>query len=230
VQSRETLVLSDYSVRQDLALVQSDQRMLRVMEGAGIASTWRLELPRGINDLDYGAITDVRLTFYYKARYDPDLKAGVLAELASRPGFTETQRALPLRWLYPDAFFHFQDSGNLSITLRPHDFPSNQTKPVLTDIGILMATDGSVPADGLKVALTTPTAGPVSAVANALGAISSSDAASPWAPLGTGSALGSYTLSMTAADNPALVDNGKLTLKPIINIGLVLGYAFTPKA
>jgi hypothetical protein len=27
-----------------------------------------------VNDLDYGALLDVRLTLYYKARYDPDLK------------------------------------------------------------------------------------------------------------------------------------------------------------
>jgi hypothetical protein len=35
---------------------------------------------------------------------------------------------------------------------------------------------------------------------------------------------------MTAADNPTLVKGGKLTLTPIVNIGLILGYNFTPKA
>jgi hypothetical protein len=230
VQSREALVLSDYSARQDLAILQNDQRMLRVMEGAGLASTWELELPMGVNDIDYGALTDVRLTFSYRARYDPDLRTSVLADLASRPGFTTRQRAIPLRWLYPDAFFHFQDTGTLNISLRVHDFPSNQKSPVLTDIGILIATDGSVPPAGLQVDLTTPTAGPVTGVANASGGISSSDAASPWAPLATGTAIGGYTVTLTAANNEALVVNGQFTLKPIVNIGLILGYAFTPKS
>jgi hypothetical protein len=230
VQSSETLILSDYSARQDLAIVQNDQRMLRIMEGAGLASTWELELPRGVNDIDYGSITDVRLTFTFKARYDPDLRASVVADLASRPGFTTRQRGIPLRWLYPDAFFQFQDTGTLNISLRVHDFPSNQTKPVLTDIGILIATDGTVPPAGLKVDLTTPTAGPVTGTADANGGISSGDAASPWAAMASGTAIGGYTVALTEANNPALVINGQFTLKPIINIGLILGYSFTPKS
>ena len=64
---------------------------------AGVASSWTLELPKGINDIDYGALTDVRLTFYYKARFDPDLRATVLAQLAALPGFTGRQRSLPTR-------------------------------------------------------------------------------------------------------------------------------------
>src|SRR5262249_46653522 len=110
VQSRETLVLSDYAVRMDSPLVTQDSRMLRVFQGAGMASSWRLDLPKAINDIDYGALTDVRLTFYYKARYDPDLRDSVLATLAALPGITARQRSLPTRWVFPDAFFHFQDT------------------------------------------------------------------------------------------------------------------------
>jgi hypothetical protein len=202
--------------------------MMRVFEGAGLASTWRLEVPKAINDIDYGAITDVRLTFYYKARFDPDLRDRVLATLASRPAFTARQRGIPLRWLYPDAFFKFQDTGELKITLRPRDFPHDESAPVLTQIGALVVTDGSIQAGGLKVSLSTPTVAGATAQADSGGVIGS-DAGSPWAPLARGTAIGDYVLKMTAADNPALVSNGKLRLAPVVNIALILGYTFAPR-
>src|SRR5439155_168653 len=148
VQSKETLVLSDYQVRQDALLISSDQRMLRIFQGAGVCSSWRLELPKAINDIDYGALTDVRLTFYYKARFDPTLHDRVLAQLTSYPGVNVRQRGIPLRWLYPDAFFHFQDTGELRITLQASDFRRNETNPTLKNIGLLIGTNGSVSAQG----------------------------------------------------------------------------------
>jgi hypothetical protein len=229
VQSKETLVLSNYGVKQDTLVLTNDQRMMKVFEGAGVASTWRLELPKSINDIDYGALTDVVVTFYYKARYDPDLHNLVLNQLATRPGLNSRVRAIPLRWIYPDAFFHFQDTGELSIDLKATDFRFNETKPVLTSVGVLVATDGSIPPSALKIGLATPSHAAIVAQTDASGIINS-DGASPWAPLAAGTAVGAYNLKMTAADNPTLVKNGKLTLTPIVNIGLILGYNFTPKA
>lgn len=228
VQSKETLVLSDYQVRQDALLISSDQRMLRVFQGAGVASSWRLELPKVINDIDYGALTDVRITFYYKARFDPVLHDLVLAQLATHPGVNTRQRAVPLRWFYPDAFFHFQDTGTLSITLKAVDFRRNESQPVLTNIGLLVATDGTVAASGLNVSLATPTHAALLGTTDATGLISSGGA-SPWTPLGAGTAVGDYAITLAAANNPTLVHDGKLDLTPIVNIVLILEYTFTPR-
>lgn len=229
VQSKETLVLSDYAARQDTLLIQNDQRMMRVFEGAGLASTWELDLPPAINDLDYGALTDVRITLYYKARFDPSLRDRVEADLATRPGLNARQRGIPLRWIYPDAFFHFQDTGALSITLKAADFRTNETKPILTNVGVLVVTDGSVPAAGLKLSLGTPANAAVVGTTDASGIIGS-DTLPAWAPLAQGSALGTYTVSVSAADNPALVKDGQLNLAPIVNLALNLGYSYTPRA
>jgi hypothetical protein len=227
VQSAETLVLSDYSARGDALLQPPDRRQLRVFEGAGLASTWRLELPKAVNDIDYGALTDVRITLHYKARFDPDLHDRVIAELATRPGVSARQRAIPLRWLYPDAFFAFQDTGVLSLTLSAVDFRRNEQAPKLTDVGIVMALDPGEAPSGIKISLATPGQAAVSATTSAEGTIESATAGSPWAPLAGGSALGPYTLTLTAADNPRFVKDGKLQLAPIANIALVLGYSFT---
>jgi len=203
---------------------------MRIFQAAGVSSSWELSFPKAVNDIDYGALTDVRITFYYKARFDPDLRDRVLQQLASRPAINTRQRGMPLRWLYPDAFFHFQDTGNLTITLRTRDFRANETKPVLTAIGVVIVTDGTLPASGLMVALGTPTQGAVTAKTGASGIIDSNAAASPWKVLASGTALGQYTLSLSADGNPSLVQNGKLVLKPILNIALIFSYAFTPKA
>lgn len=231
VQNSEALVLSDYSPRSDALVVQTDARMMRIFEGAGVASTWHLEIPPSVNDIDYGAITDVQLTFSYRARYDPGLKGQVLAALSAHPSINAGQRGIPLRWVYPDAFFAFQQSGMLTLDLAQGDFPYNQRSPLLSSVGVVVATAGGVPASGLHVQLTTPGhAAAVSAPTDANGSIDSSIAGSPWTPLGAGAALGTYTIAFTAAENPTLAQNGQLNLAAIGNLALVLGYTYTPRA
>ncbi len=229
VQSKETLVLSDYTTRQDGPLVPLDQRVMRVFQGAGLASTWRLELPKAINDLDYGTLSDVRITFYYKARFDPELRQHVLDELASRPGINAGQRGLPLRWIYPDAFFRFQDTGELRITLRKQDFRSNESQPVITNVGVMIVSEPAEVAGGLKASLSTPGKPATLGTADAGGSIESDGAGSPWVPLAGGTALGEYVFKLTGADNPALVADGRLNLSAIKNVALILGYSFTPR-
>jgi hypothetical protein len=230
VQPAETLVLSDYNLRNDALEAPDDSRVMKIFQGAGLVSTWTLALPKGINDIDYGALTDVRLTFYYRARFDPGLRDKVLADLAACPGFTARQRGIPLRWLYPDAFFQFQSTGTMTMTLSEADFPYNQRSPVLTDVGVQVATDGSVAPAGLKLSLATPAhSAAVTVTLDASGQFSSASG-NAWAPLAAGASLGTYKLTMTAADNPALVKGGALTLTPLTNIGLLIGYTFTPRA
>jgi hypothetical protein len=231
VQSKETLVISDYTARDDSLLIQPDSRQMRIFEGAGVASSWHLELPKAINDIDYGALLDVRLTFYYQARYDPSIAAAVNQELATRPGFTARQRAIPLRWIYPDAFFAFQASGTLSVSLSAPDFRNNETQPQLTAVGVVIATDGSVRAGGLNVALATPAhAAPVTATLDGNGLADSGSTGSPWAPLAAGTALGQYAITLAAADNPSLAPDGTLDLAPIVNVALLMNYTFTPRS
>ena len=47
-----------------------------------------LDLPPEVNDLDYRAITDVRLTLTYEARFDPDLEDRVIADWRRCPRCT----------------------------------------------------------------------------------------------------------------------------------------------
>lgn len=223
IQPQETLLLSDYAIRQDALLAPQSPRMLRVFQGAGVASAWRLEVPRGSNDLDFGALTDVRVTFYYQARFDPELREAVRAQLATRPGVHAKDLALPLRWLYPDAYFRFQATSSLRIPLASSDFPANEDAPTLTAAGILLATTGGASPGGITVSVKTPAHAAVTAVTDATGAVSS-DSGGPLSPLASGTAVGEYVVDIPEGANPGL-DRSALA-----NVVLLLGYAYTPRA
>jgi hypothetical protein len=229
VQSKETLVLSDYTVRNDSLLFSSESEMLRIFEGAGVASSWHLEVPRAINDIDFGALTDVRLTFYYRARYDDTLKTRVLTSLAALPGVTSKARSLPLRWMYPDAFYAFQSSGSLGFTLRPRDFGRNETQPKLDNFGLMVTTNHSKPASGISLSVTAPGKAAITVVTDANGVVASGGA-SPLSALAGNPATGAYNIAMTAAANPTFVTGGKLDLSPIVNLTVMFEYDFTPRS
>ncbi len=228
VQPSETLVLSDFDIREDASILTPESHARRIFEGAGVASSWQIEVSPSINDIDFSALTDVRLVFYYRARFDPGLKERVLGNLASLPGVTHQARSLPLRWLYQDAFYSFQQTGNLSFELANTDFPLNQTQPRISKVALLVATDGSKSPGNIHVTLSVPGKTPASMATEASG-IAASNGSSPFNTLLAGSALGAYEVTITGTENPQLMNAGKLDLSTIVNVVLIFEYEFTPR-
>jgi hypothetical protein len=227
VQNSETQILSDFDVRADALVDRPDQRQLGIFEGAGLASTWTLALPPDVNELDFNTLTDVRLTFTYRAKFDPQLRATVLADLSSRPSVDQRQRPFPLRWVFADAFFSFYSTGTLAFSLSPSDFATTETKPVLTDLSLVVATTPTAKASGIALQVAAPgSAAPVEVTTGADGTVPSADLA---AAVTGQSAIGAYTIVVPSADNLGWITNGVLDLDPIDNIALVVGYHFTPR-
>jgi Tc toxin complex TcA C-terminal TcB-binding domain len=229
VQSAETLVISDYNPALDGVIDSSSGDQTGIFEGAGIASSWTLSLPPAVNDINYGTLTDVVLTVLYEARFDPQLVQPVLAQLASRPGFNSREMSVPLAWMYPDLFYGFVATGALTLTLAAADFPANQTAPVVGAVSLLVAMAPGTPASGITISLTAPGKAALSGTTDATGMISSQTAGSAWAGGIGGSALGGWTITLTAAANPALAPGGKLNLAGLINLVLLVDYTFKPR-
>jgi hypothetical protein len=228
VQSRETLPLSQYRIREDSLVFPADSRQLAVFQGAGVASTWTLELPRATNDLDFDAITDVRLVLYYQARFDPQLAQKVRDEIAATPGVFASARQMPLRWLYPDSFFHFLESGRLELALAPADLPYHHTEPRLRHVAVRLIGDAGV-VGGAQLRLATPVSvEPVLAGLDGEG-LASSVNGHPWQALIGGDVLGGYALELRAEENPTLVRDGRLELAGVRDALLFLEYGFTPR-
>jgi tetratricopeptide (TPR) repeat protein len=230
LQPRETLVLSEYRVRDDAVVFPADPRLLKVFEGAGAASTWTLELPRAANDVDFDQITDVRLTFYLQTRYSEELATAVRAQLAALPGATRRARTLPMRFAFPDAFFRFSDTGRLDVSLTEVDFRFNERDPRLRRVALLILTERGTDPSGWVVRLGVPgAAGTVPASPNARGEIMVGPG-HPWQPLRGGTAVGDYVIELRAAENPALVHDGTLRLDPIRDLVVIMEYDITAEA
>jgi hypothetical protein len=226
VQNRETLVLSDHDPRADAILTGTDRRRRRVFEGAGVASSWTLDLPPAVNDLDYDAVTDVRLTFTYEARYDAALRDRVLADLAALPSLNERQRPVPIRWLFPDAFFSFYETGVLELDLEPEWFPRSERDPKLQSLGLFVVTTPRARRGGITLAVKAPGTATQSVTTAADGTVDAADLAN----IDGKPATGTYRIELAAADNPDWVTNGALDLDAVDNIALIVGYSFTPRA
>lgn len=229
IQPRETLVLSEYRIKGDTMIFPADPRKLEVFEGAGVAGSWILEIPRSSNDLDFNSITDVRLAFYYHTCFDELLAAAVKAQLATFAGITFRSRTIPLRWAFPDAFFHFQDTGQLAFLLDPFYFPFNELNPKIRHLTMLVITEPDVDPSGWNIRLGVP-AHPDTIVAspNPQGEVTVVGG-HPWQPLEAGTAIGDYLIEIREGENPSLVEDGVLNLNKIRNIALILEYEYTPR-
>ena len=96
VQNRETQIISDFDVRADALVDSPDHRQTGIFQGAGLASTWTLSLPKDVNQqLDFNTLVDVRLTFTYRARFDPDLRTAVLTRAGGPTGDPFATAAVP---------------------------------------------------------------------------------------------------------------------------------------
>jgi hypothetical protein len=230
IQSAEALVISDYDPTQDGILDSTTGNQTGIFEGAGIASTWTLSLPPAVNNINYGTLTDVVLTFLYEARFDPQLVPTVLSQLASRPGYYNRERSIPLAWMYPDLFYGFVNSGTLTLTLAAPDFPVNQTAPTVSAVSLLVAMGPGASASGITISLSAPGKAAVAGATDATGMITSQGTGAAWAGATGGAALGAWTITLSASANPTLAPGGKLDLSALVNLVLFLDYSFTPRS
>jgi hypothetical protein len=230
IQSAETLIISDYNPVVDGVISSETGEQMGIFEGAGVASTWTMSIPKQLNDINYGTLTDVVLTFLYETRFDPQLVPVVLKDLSSRPGYYDREWAIPLGWLYPDLFYGFVKTGTLTLSLSAADLALNQTNPTITAVSVLVAIAPGKTASGITLSLTAPGKPAVSSVTDATGAVTSQGAGSTWAGAVGGSAYGDWVITLPVASNPSLVPGGKLDLSPLVNLVLVLDYSFTPRS
>ena len=219
LQRSETMLLSDYRVVNDSLVFRDDGTVSGIFEGAGVASSWELELPIGSNDLNYGLISDVRMMLYYEALYDAQLDQWI----RRRPmPAADLQRNICflLRPRFPDQYFAFQEQGTLEWELLDIDFPFNQLNPRIRELAVqLVWEEGNARAAGFNFATPAKPSG-IDVRTDETGRLLSSDGA-PLAPIASGSAVGPYVLR---------IDLSKLSqaeLLKIQDIILFLSYEYT---
>ena len=230
-QPKETLMISEYRVKDDALVFPADPKQLKIFQDAGVASSWTLEIPRATNDLNFDLLADVRLIFYYKAFYDPNLAMAVNDKLSKYDGIHRRVRSIFLRWIFPDAFFGFQDTGKLAFSIDVSDFPYNELNPQITNLAAVIGIAPGIDPSGWKIRLGVPAHyATIAASPNSKGIISLAENPA-WLPLKAGAAFGDYLFEVLAADNPelALKPNGVPKLDSIKDLVLILEYEYTPR-
>ena len=137
----ERMVLSSYQLRRDVVVFQPSEEQLGLFENLGPEGNWLLELPRSANNIDYEAISDIKVVIYFDADHSTALAAHVAAELPANGG-----RALVLsaRFHFPDEYYRLDADRQVTFDLPSSRFAYNHADLSLQGIGVrLLGTDGS---------------------------------------------------------------------------------------
>ena len=227
IQPKDTLVLSEYKVTGDSFVFSADPAKLKLFEGAGICGSWKIEIPKFSNDLDYNYITDVKIIFYYKAFYNENLAQSVRNNLKTLAGINKKSKILPLRYIFPDSYYYFLENGIFSFELDKSLFPYSESGFKISSLNLLAKNSNG--ADSKLTVLMKVPSGKVPVKIQTGSNVEITPAPThPWDSLTGGDALGKYTIEILKEDNPSLVSDGKLQLESIEDLVLLLEYDYTP--
>jgi hypothetical protein len=110
----EAVSLSSPTNATGLFELRPDDPKLFPFEGSGVATLWRLEMPKGSNRFDFSTIADVILKVRYTALEDATYRQQVLAAMGQdEAGYvpTEMRRAFSVRQSFPDEWYALKNSA-----------------------------------------------------------------------------------------------------------------------
>jgi hypothetical protein len=207
IQPRETMLISAHDLQRDVVIFRPSEEVRGVFEDVGLASMWTLNVPRGTNDLNYEAIRDIRIVFYFESLYDENLAALITAGL---PAEGTWQRSYSLATEFPDAFFSFQDTGELNFDSRSGDFPLHHAGLEIGSLTVLaLPNAGRVAAVRARLKRAADPEPDEFETDSETGIFASDPAVAdnPLNPLIGGSPLGDWVFSMAFESNPDFVED-----------------------
>jgi hypothetical protein len=158
----ERMVLSSYQFRRDLAVFQPAEELLDLFENYAPQCDWTLELPRSGNNLDYEAISDVKLVMYL----DADSSDAVAAHVkATYPATGGRATVLSARFQYPDEFFRLDTERSVDFAVTEGLFAANHEGLKLTAFGVRIIPTPGANVTGKAVVVTRASDGSTAAAA-----------------------------------------------------------------
>jgi hypothetical protein len=222
----ETLLLSQYRIAVDAVIFTPDVEMLAIFEHSPVSTSWVFELNPAANDIVLNYITDIKLVIYYESFFDPNLKPRVLEELAVTQ-INAGRRTVALRYELFDEFFAFQDTGEVTFTLRSTMLPFYHLDPRVRELTFLIETEEGVSAENLTVIVSTADGTTATQSTTADGALSTGGSSplnafigKPW--------LQEWKITIPVAQNQARFDAG-FEWSQVQNIVMTAEYEFTPR-
>ena len=202
----DSLVLSSYEFRRDVTVFRPSEEMLELFENLGPQGNWRLELPRSANNLDYEAISDIKLALYFDAEVSDSLRAHVKTFYPDDGGRSVI---LSSRFHFPDQYFRLDADKKVGFTLNDSRFAYNYTDNRLQGLTVRLVPKPSETASAIAVTITRESDGSsVNATADAKGRIQSApNTMAPFDAWKDASPIDTFTVSFQAGfDTSTLAD------------------------
>jgi hypothetical protein len=237
------MALSEYEFRDDAYLFRQDTRVQGLFEGHGVGATWELSMPKRSNNVDYTAIVDVRLVFYYTARFSDLLEASVLSR-EPLPGELVGVRDFAVRADYPASWYSFLDSEaasgldseaasgpggaeELGFEVLREDMPHTETNFRTDAISVrLLGTDGTPVGAGVDVTLTPPDEAAVTLATDENGTVAVESDGAGADSLG-GDVVGEWAVAIDPPEGHAIADEaGILDRESLGDVHVVVEYAY----
>lgn len=219
----DVMALSQYEIKQDALAFRFNPNDLRLFENNGIDTLWQLDLPLCANDFDYQDILDIQLVMYYDGFFSSSLETTIKASL---PAKGTASRAFSMRMSFFDELYYLKNKGEGVILFDASLFPSNQKNFTRTMVTLKVAGKADTIA-AIKLRLTSANnTGEIAMTTNAQGEVNDATTGKPLNVLLNKPMLDSWTLKITADDNPSLVSNGVLNLTGLDDIQLFFEYSF----
>lgn len=226
IQPKDVLALSEYKTGSDSYIFNTDTSKLKLFEGAGVCGSWKLEIPKYANDLDYNYITDVKIVFYYNSFYNEILAKSVKDNFKQIAAINRRSKIIPLNYSFPDSFYYFQENGVFGFNLDESFFPYSESNFKISSMSLIVKKpDATVPV--LNINLGTPSHPQTIKAANDSDGKVSITPNHPWKVFLGGDVLGKYVIEVKKEENPSLVFDDKLTLDNLEFV-LVMEYDYTP--
>lgn len=217
----DTMALSDFTVRGDLFIYTPEVGLRGLFQGMGLATTWKLHLPRRSNDFDYARIFDVNLVIYYTAQFDPLLRKTILSSPV-RPGELTELRNFDLRFDFPESWYGLYKDGAATFAFRRERLPFNQQAFASRSVNFRVVTKAGVAAEGIEFQITAPNGNAGTATTDASGLVSSE--APALQGLTSGSPIGDWKIEIVGG--APLMDGDAIKFERIHNIQMGLEYGF----
>jgi hypothetical protein len=216
IQPPDTMLISGYS-QMDAPSFRYRPEQLTVFEGAGLASTWILDIPLATNDLDPATVVDVVLTFHFEALFDRELEERVRAE-PTPPAALRGSKVFSLLWDLPDRFFLWNSEGETTLEIDPAWFPNHHANPTVRLVAMqLLGLDGAAP-QPVALTLGAPGREPVAITPDDQGRVPSADPE-----------LGALAGSAVVGGWPFATSADRATREQVGDILLFVEYDFTER-
>jgi Tc toxin complex TcA C-terminal TcB-binding domain len=228
LQKPESILLSLYDLRRDGFIFTSEEGLLHVFENSGLATGWSLEFPPDSNDLDYHAISNIHLVLYFDAYYSQKVANLAMAELEAGAIYQQTL-GVALRFQFPDEFFSFQDTGEVTFQLGDNYVPVNQVDPKILELQLVVKTEEGVSNSGLVVTVRSMGTGlDLNQTTDESGMIATDSSSTPLNSFRGKPLLDAWTVKLDRTLNEAAFAAG-FSWEKITNFFLNVEYEYIPR-